>query len=334
MKVLVTGAGGFLGTAITKQLIERGDEVIAVQRSRYPHLDRMGVPSIPLDLTTDLPKIIDAIKGCDVVIHTAAKAGVWGPYETYRQANVQATNLLISACRQAGVNKLVYTSSPSVVFAGKDESGINESAPYPQKYLAAYPQTKAQAERNVLKANGPELMTVALRPHLIWGPGDHHLVPRILSRAKKGKLKLVGSGANRVDSIYIDNAAHAHLLAADQLMQKGLKAPCCGKVYFISNDEPMPMRDLINRILKAGGLDSVKKTVPPHLAYFVGSIMEQWYQTRHIQNEPLMTRFVARQMSTEHWFDISAAKKDLGYKPLISMDQGMKLLAEDLKLSH
>jgi len=332
MKVLVTGAGGFLGTAITRQLLDRGDEVIAVQRSRYPHLDRMGVPSVPLDLTTDLSKLIEAMQGCDVVIHTAAKAGVWGPFESYRQANVQGTNLVIWACRQAGVKHLVYTSSPSVVFDGKDESGINESAPYPKKYLTAYPQTKAQAERNILKANDAQLTTVALRPHLIWGPGDHHLVPRILSRAKLGKLKLVGDGKNKVDSIYIDNAAHAHLLGADQLVEQGANALCAGKAYFISNDQPIAMGELINRILHAGGLPPVTKSVSPLLAYFVGSCLEQWYQLRHIQKEPIMTRFIARQLCTEHWFDISAAKRDLGYKPIISMDQGMKLLAEDLLL--
>ena len=332
MKVLVTGGGGFLGTAIIKQLLSRGDQVIAVQRSRYPHLDRMGVPSIPLNLATDLPKIIDAMQGCDVVIHTAAKAGVWGPFESFRQANVQATNLVISACRQAGVKHLVYTSSPSVVFDGKDESGINESAPYPETYLTAYPQTKAQAEQNVLKANSPQLATVALRPHLIWGPGDHHLVPRILSRAKRGKLKLIGNGSNKVDSIYIDNAAHAHLLAADRLIQQGHQAACAGKAYFISNDQPIAIRDLINRILQAGGLGPVTKSIPLTLAYHVGAFLEQWYQLRNIQKEPIMTRFVAQQMSCEHWFDISAAKRDLGYKPLISIDQGMQLLAEDLML--
>ncbi|MAX25009.1 MAG: 3-beta hydroxysteroid dehydrogenase [Phycisphaeraceae bacterium] len=333
MRVLVTGAGGFLGTAITRQLLERGDEVIAVQRSRYPHLDRMGVPSIPLDLTTDLPKIIDAVKGCDVVIHAAAKAGVWGPYETYRQANVQATNLLISACKQAGVRNMVYTSSPSVVFDGKDESGIDESAPYPEKYLTAYPQTKALAERAILKANASgELVTTALRPHLIWGPGDRHLVPRILSRSKLGKLKLVGDGSNRVDSTYIDNAAHAHILAADLLYQQGHRSACAGKAYFISNGEPMPMRELINRILIAGGQPRVSKTVSPQLAYLVGSIMEKWYHTRNKLEEPIMTRFVARQLSTDHWFDISAAKRDLGYEPLVKIDEGMERLAEDLKL--
>jgi nucleoside-diphosphate-sugar epimerase len=187
-----------------------------------------------------LPKIIEAVRGVDVVIHAAAKAGVWGPYETYRQANVQATNLIISACRQAGVKHLVYTSSPSVVFDGRDESGINESTPYPEKYLTPYPQTKALAEQNVLKANGSELVTVALRPHLIWGPGDHHLIPRILSRAKQGKLKLVGDGSNKVDSTYIDNAAHAHLLAADQLVAKGLEAPCAGKAYGASHQNRLP----------------------------------------------------------------------------------------------
>lgn len=332
MKVLVTGAGGFLGTAITRQLLDRGDQVIAVQRSRYPHLDRMNVPSIPLDLTTDLPKIIDAVRGVDCVIHTAAKAGVWGPYEAYRQANLQATNLIISACRQAGVRNLVYTSSPSVVFDGHDEKGINESVPYPAKYLTAYPQTKALAEQAVLKANGSDMVTVALRPHLIWGPGDHHLIPRILSRAKQNKLKLVGDGSNMVDSTYIENAAHAHLLAVDALMTRGLQAPCAGKAYFISNDQPMPMRDLINRILKAGGLSPVTKTVSPKLAYLVGGLMEYWYKSRHKQGEPLMTRFVARQLSTDHWFDISAAKRDLGYAPIVSIDEGFQRLAEDLQL--
>ena len=213
------------------------------------------------------------------------------------------------------------------MFDGEDEEGINESAPYVKNFFNAYQKTKAEAEQRVIKANSADLKTVSLRPHLIWGPGDPHLVPRIINRARAGRLKLVGNETNKVDSCYIDNAAQAHLLAADCLQSSGV---CAGKVYFISNDEPISMAELINKILAVANLPPVNKTVPENAAYIIGFVLEKIYTLLNIKNEPIMTRFVARQLSTSHWFDLTAAKQDLGYQAGISIDEGMKRLKESL----
>jgi len=324
MKVLVTGGGGFLGGAIIDQLLARGIEVRSISRGKYPALEAKGVECIQADLS-DADAVTVATLGCDAVIHTAAKAGVWGDYQDYFDANVTGTRNVILACKAHAVPRLVYTSTPSVTFAGEDEDGVDESMPYAENFLCHYAATKAQAERDVLAANGGTLSTVALRPHLIWGPGDHHLVPRVIARAKAGKLKLVGNGKNRVDATYIDNAVDAHLCALDVL---GPEAACAGKAYYISNDEPVAMGELLNLILKAGGLPPVTRSVPPGLAYLVGAGMEKVYGLLGKQEEPIMTRFVARQLATAHWFDISGAKRDLGYHPAVTMDEGMRRLAE------
>ncbi len=326
MKALVTGGGGFLGGAIVKALLKRGDTVKTIQRGHYPSLNDLGVETIKGDLTIS-SDINAAAKDCDVVFHVAAKAGVWGDYEDYYQANVIATKNVLEACRDNNVNYLVYTSTPSVVFGGKDEEGINESAPYVKEFFNAYQKTKAEAEQLVINANSVNLKTVSLRPHLIWGPGDPHLVPRIINRAKAGRLKIVGNENNKVDSCYIDNAAQAHLLAADCLQSNGI---CAGKIYFISNDEPISMSDLINKILTAAGLPVVNKRVPEKAAYFIGLLLEKIYTLLNIKTEPIMTRFVARQLSTSHWFDLTAAKRDLAYQPVISIDEGMNRLKESL----
>jgi len=258
MKILVTGGGGFLGGAIVRMLVERGDQVRTFGRGNYPHLQQLGVQCHAYSRmdSKNVLQWLDALKaaadGCEVVVHTAAKAGVWGKHDEYHTANSIYTSVVVDACRECGVNGLVHTSSPSVVFAGMDEDGIGESTQYPSRYLAAYPKSKAAAERIVLK-HADELPTTILRPHLIWGPRDPHLVPRIVKRAKAGKLKLVGDGSKLVDSTYIDNAAHAHILAADQLVKHGTAAACAGKTYFISNGEPLAMADLINRILNEIG---------------------------------------------------------------------------------
>jgi len=334
MKVLVTGGGGFLGFALVKALIARGHNVSTFQRGKYPALEKLSVTCHTADRidfeTQDvwIEQLAKHMQGCDVVFHTAAKAGVWGKARDYENANEIYTQGVIRACRWAKVQRLIYTSSPSVVYHGRDESGIDESVPYPQQFLAHYPRTKAAAEQRVLQANDAELATVALRPHLIWGPGDHHLVPRIVERAKKGKLKLVGSGANLVDSTNIENAVHAHLCAMERL---SIGAACAGKAFFISNGEPLAMADLINRILLAAGLPPVMRTVSPRVAYAAGAVLEMIYHLLRIEREPIMTRFVARQLSTEHWFDLTAAKRDLGYEPIVSTDQGMEQLAASLK---
>jgi len=266
-----------------------------------------------------------------MVFHVAAKAGVWGPYDDYHQTNVSGTENIINSCRKHGISKLIYTSSPSVVFNGTDMEGVDESVPYPDHFEAYYPQTKALAEQKVMAANDDQLATVSLRPHLIWGPGDNHLVPRILTKGKAGQIRRIGDRDNQVDSIYIDNAADAHLLAAQKLAPGSAVA---GKTYFISQDEPVSVWDLINRILAAGDISPVTKSISPGLAYFAGSLCETVYKTLGIKSEPRMTRFVAKELSTAHWFDISAAKRDFGYVPKVSIDEGLKRLAAYLKTNE
>lgn len=327
MKILVTGGGGFLGKAIVKRLIMRGDTVRTLSRTNYPELDRLGAEQCHGDLA-DRQAVAQAVSGCELVIHTAAKAGVWGSYDSYYQTNVIGSENVVLACRNAGVTKLVYTSTPSVTFAGEDQAGSDESAPIPAQFLAHYPATKAIAETHVLQANDSDLATVALRPHLIWGPEDNHLVPRLLQRGKAGKIKLVDGSRKLVDASYIDNVVDAHILAADQLAADHVMA---GKAYFITNGEPMPMADIINGILAAGGIAPVERSVSANLAYVAGSVMETVYNLIGKKEEPLMTRFVARQLATAHWFDISAAKRDLGYTPKVSMQQGFERLREWLQ---
>lgn len=327
MKALVTGGGGFLGGAICRLLRERGDEVRSLSRGDYPALKELGVEQIRGDIS-DAEAVGKAVEGRDIVFHVAAKAGVWGDYADYRRANVDGTKNVILACHNHGVGKLVHTSSPSVVFDGTDMEGVDESAPYPKHYHAPYPRTKAEAEKQVLAANSDRLAVVSLRPHLIWGPGDNHLVPRIIERGRAGKLRRIGKRANKVDAVYIDNAAEAHLLAADKL-EPG--AAIAGKSYFITNDEPVVVWDFIDQILDCAGLPPVRKTISPGLAYFAGCVLETVYNGIGIKSEPRMTRFVARELATAHWFDISAAKRDFGYEPKISMEEGLRRLGQELR---
>src|SRR6185437_3142158 len=214
------------------------------------------------------------------------------------RANVLGTANVLTACCHHGITRLVYTSSPSVVFNGQDMAGVDESTPYPSHYEAAYPQTKALAERMVLSANGAALATVSLRPHLIWGPGDNHLIPRILARARTGRLRRIGTESKLIDSVYIDNAADAHLLAADHLAPG---SPIAGKAYFISQGEAVPLWDLVNRILGAAGLGPITRSVSPRLAYVVGWLLETIYALFRWDSEPPLTRFIAREMTTAHW---------------------------------
>ncbi|RKZ46075.1 MAG: 3-beta hydroxysteroid dehydrogenase [Gammaproteobacteria bacterium] len=325
-KALVTGGGGFLGSNIIRMLLNKGITVRSLQRSDSPDLKKLGVEIIRGDIS-DRNTVINAAEGCDVIFHVAAKAGVWGDYDDYYQCNVTGTKNIIDACKAHNIQKLIYTSSPSIVFAGEDEENINESTPYAEHFLTAYQKTKALAEQMVLAANNETLATVALRPHLIWGLGDPHLAPRIIERAKAGRLRLVGKQNNLVDSTYIDNAALAHLLAAEAL---GTNTNCAGKAYFISNDEPMPMKELINRILAVANLPPVTKTIPTQLAYTIGMIMEFVYRIFKLKEEPIMTRFIAKQLSCAHWYDLTAAKNDLGYQAKVTIDEGMERLKASL----
>lgn len=326
-RALVTGGGGFLGKTIVRQLRERDVQVRAFSRGEYPDLVGLGAESVRGDIA-DAKAVAKATEGMDVVFHVAAKPGVWGAYEDFYRTNFLGTLNAIEACRKHGVARLVYTSTPSVVFDGGDAEGIDESAPYPARYKAAYPETKSMAERAVLRANDESLATVALRPHLIWGPGDNHLIPRIIERARAGALRFVGDGTNKVDTVYVDNAANAHLLAAERLAPKSAIA---GKAYFISQGEPIDLGTMIGRILEAAGLPPVEKTIPSRLAYAVGAIAEAVYGSLGIAREPKLTRFVARELSTAHWFDIGAARRDLGYEPEVSLDEGLERLKVSLE---
>ncbi len=327
MKALVTGGGGFLGKAIVRQLVGRGDAVRSFSRGDYPELRALGVDVRRGDVA-DRASASDAVRGCDVVFHIAAKAGIWGTAAEYEQANVEGTRNVIEACRREGIGRLVFASSPSVIYAGRPLEGANESLPYPAHFEADYPRTKAAAEQLVLAANGPDLRTVALRPHLIWGPGDTNLVPRIIERARSGQLRLVGDGRALIDTVYIDNAAEAHVLAADRL-QEG--SPVCGQVYFVTNGEPTPVADIVNGILRAAGLPPVQRSVPAGVAWFAGALMEGSYRLLGKTEEPRMTRFLAHQLSTAHWFDITAARRDLGYAPRVTIAEGLERLERSLR---
>ena len=324
-KVLVTGGGGFLGYAISKLLSERGDRVTSFSRRFYPELEPFNAEQIRGDIS-DIKAVENACKGKEIVFHTAAKPGVWGDYIEYYRTNVEGTINVIEGCRRHDVSCMIHTSSPSVVFDGNDMEGADESVPYPGVFHAHYPKTKAIAEQHVLKASLSGLKTIILRPHLIWGPRDNHLVPRIIKRSKR--LRIVGNGKNMVDTIYIDNAAYAHILAADSLKKNNALS---GKIYFISQGKPVPLWEMVNNILRAGGLPPVTRTIDPRVAALVGAFLESLYGLLHIRSEPPMTKFVAKELATSHWFDITAAKRDLGYAPTVSTEEGLKRLEEWLK---
>jgi nucleoside-diphosphate-sugar epimerase len=266
----------------------------------------------------------------------AAKAGYWGGDAAFRHSNVEGTRVLLDACRTAGVARFVFTSTPSVVHTGGDIRGGDESLPYATHFDSAYPETKAEAERLVLAANGPDLATVALRPHLVWGPGDTQLVPRILARARAGRLRFVGDGSAVIDTTYVDDAVRAHLDAADHLAPG---AACAGRPYFITSGDPRPVRDLVNGIVVAGGLEPVHGTVPLPVAVAAGAAVESvWRVLERVGlfgdvGDPPMTRFLARQLATAHWFDITAARRDLGYEPRVPLEEGFARLAASLRVA-
>lgn len=324
MKAFVTGATGFLGRYIVEQLVARDADVRGLVRKNDDHLKDLGVEMVCGDIR-DTAIVRLACKDVDVVFHTAAIAGIWGPWQHFHSVNVQGTINVIEGCLNNRVGRLVYTSSPSVTFDGKDQMGVDETVPYASKWLAHYPQTKAIAEQRVLQANGQsDLLTCALRPHLIWGPRDRHLVPRLLDRARSGRLRRVGDGQNQIDTVFVTDAARAHLLAAEA-MEKGRSV--CGRAFFISQDQPVNCWDWINELLRLAGLPEVEKSISKAAAWRIGAVCEVLYKSLGLHREPPMTRFLAAQLASSHFFDIGRAREDFGYTPQISIGDGMRLLA-------
>jgi nucleoside-diphosphate-sugar epimerase len=335
MYALVTGGGGFLGEYIVRALVARGDRVRSFGRGDYPALSAIGVEVVRGDIC-DPAAILAACRGVDCVFHVAAVPGIGMRESVYDSINRVGTENVLAACRANNVARLVYTSSPSVVFAGRDQCGIDESTGYDFEWLRAnrafYSLSKALAERSVLAANGDRLKTCALRPHLIWGPGDSHLIPRLIARARSGRLRRVGDGTNLVDITYVENAADVHLQAADALEDPAAEAASpAGKAYFISQGEPVNCWQWIDEILALVDLPPVRRSVSLKTAWRVGGACERVWRLLRLKGEPPMTRFLAAQLAASHWFDISAARRDLGYEPRVSTAEGMQRLADWLR---
>lgn len=325
MKILVTGGGGFLGHALCKGLVEQGHEVTSFNRGYYRTLEPLGVRQIEGDLA-NRDAVLAACEGMEAVFHNAAKAGAWGSYESYHLANVVGTENVLAGCRAHGIGRLVYTSTPSVTHRATHpvEGGTADTVPYGEGFKAPYATTKTIAEKAVLAANNAGLATVALRPRLIWGPGDQQLLPRLASRARAGRLRFVGGGHNVIDTTYIDNAAQAHFDAYAHLAPG---AACAGRAYFISNGEPKPVHEIVNALLRAAGAPEVDKRLPFGVAYAIGAACEWLWSLLRLKDELPLTRFLAEQLSTTHWYSMAPATRDFGYVPRISIEEGLKRLA-------
>ncbi len=328
MKTLVTGGGGFLGRWIVRGLLDRGDSVRILGRREYADLAAAGVETVQADLKEGAA-VAAACRGVDAVFHTASLIGMWGRRRDFTETNVVGTRNVINGCRKHDVGRLIYTSTPSVVYGDTPIEGGDETLPYPSDFLAHYPRTKAAAERMVIDANGTGgLLTCSLRPHLIWGPGDRNLVPRLVDRARSGKLAKIGDGTNRVGVVYVENAARAHLLACDRLVEN---SPVAGSCYFLTEPEPVNCWDFIGKLLAGLDCPPIKRSLSLAAAYRIGAVFEFVYSLLFISAEPAMTRFLALQLGTSHWFDTSRARRDLGWESDVSVAEGMRRLFESLR---
>jgi len=325
-RYLVTGGGGFVGKALCKELRRQGYSVLSLSRGKYPDLEAAGVHTKQVDIGSNLDSWVGLFEGVDGVFHTAAKVDMWGDYKGFYETNVLGTRNILSACRRAGVRNLVFTSSPSVIHTGSDLVNVDESIPYPEHYHAFYPQTKAQAEQEVLASDqSGTLRTVALRPHLIWGPNDTNLIPTIVERARLGRLTRIGAGENLVDLTFIDDCVNAHILAMKAL--ENTPEVVGGNAYFISQGDPVKMWGWIDEVLAAHHIPPVRKAISKGVASAIGAVMEVVAKASSpfgLRIKPLLTRFLVSEMSTHHYFNISRARQDLGYVPSCSISEAMK----------
>lgn len=322
MKALVTGGGGFLGGYIIKELLKRNYSVVNLSRNSYPHLDDLGVETIKCDITNENQVCQLDLSGFNVIFHVAALAGVWGKYENYYAINYLGTKNLVEQTKKHNIKYFIYTSTPSVVFGADDIEAADESIPFPTKYLTAYAETKSKAETLVLESANENFNTLAIRPHLIWGPGDPHILPRLKQKAKAGKLKRVGEGNNLVDVIYVENAAIAHVDAFEKLH---VNNKLNGQTYFIGQERPVNLWDFINTLLVKSKIDPVEDHISFSAAYKIGFFLEKIFSLLGINSpEPPMTRFVATQLAKSHYFKHDKAKADFGFKPQITIEEGLR----------
>lgn len=325
--VLVTGGTGFLGGRLLERLLAAGREVTVVSRSARPELAARGARVVVGELH-DEAVCAEAARGAATVFHVAARVGVWGRHEDFYRDNVLGTRALLAAARRAGAGRFVHTSTPSVVYNGLDLAGADERLPLTKDCPSAYPLTKALAEAEALAANTDAFRVCALRPHLIWGVGDPHLVPRILARARAGRLRIVGEGKNLVDMVHVENATDALLLAERAL---GWPGQAAGRAYFITNGEPVNLWEWVNDLLRALGEPPITRRVSLPAARAVGAVCEAAWRVLALKGEPPMTRFVAAELAKDHWFSIEAARRDLGYAPRVSMAAGTAELVAYLR---
>lgn len=319
MEVLVTGAGGFLGGAVAQALLRDGNCVRHFSRSSYPKLNELGIAQFQGDLLD--PTAVDrAVNGCEAVFHVAAKVSTTGSYSAYHQTNVIGTCNVIDACRRHGVGYLIFTSSASVVFDGRDMEGVDERMPYPARYVSNYARSKAMAEQAIIYANGPRLRTITLRPHIVWGEGDRLFVPRILARARKGKLRRIRGAPKRIGLTHIEDAARAHLLAGKRLVEC---PDIGGRVFFISSEEPVYAFSAIDELLKAAHHPPIMRSVSPTTAYVAGALHEFFHWLLRRCDEPAMSRWMVRELATAHWFDISAAREAFAFESSVTLRDGL-----------
>ncbi|MBU1233728.1 MAG: NAD-dependent epimerase/dehydratase family protein [Proteobacteria bacterium] len=325
-RVLVTGGGGFVGSHIVRLLHLRGVECLVVGRNRYPEIEALGVQCLQGDICDPL-FLLDCCREVDTVFHVAALAGIWGKWDDFYRINVLGTENVLTACRKNKIRHLIYTSTPSVVFNGKDIVNGDERLPYADRFLCHYARSKVMAEKMVLAGAGEELLTCAIRPHLVWGPGDPHLIPRLLERGRQRQLKKVGDCTNMVDISYVENVGEAHLLAAQNLESTGNAS---GQAYFISQGEPVNLWQWIDELFKRMDVPPVQSRVPFSLAYAAGTLLEGLHSIFAPTKEPRMTRFLAEQLAKSHCFSIAKAQQDLGYHARISTEEGMERLCRSM----
>lgn len=322
MKVLVTGAGSLLLAGIARRLADRGDRVVCFQR-RVTETTHQNITMFAGDIR-DRGSVTEAASGCDAIIHGAARVGVMGSWEDFHSTNVDGTTNILRAAVEHHIARLVYVSTPSVAHVGHAIEGDIATPATTGRKHAYYAESKALAEIQALSANSENLGVVAIRPHLVWGPGDTQLVGRIVERARQGRLVMVGSGNALVDSTFIDNAISAHIAALDAVTPG---SQCAGKAYVISNGEPRTVNELMSRICEAAGVEFSPRHIPAVIARNLGSLVERVWPLIQ-KDEPPITRFVAEQLGTAHWFDQRPAQADFNWKPLVSLDEGFSRLAE------